>query len=248
MNYTNLFIKNFFGVHCGKINKFLFTRQQMNQKESFLKHFLDATLQGLFWILPITAIIMLVLWLYKIVASIASKIFAIIGFSPEKYEYLWVFLVLSICILLMFLLGLLMESKITKLFDVIFSKIPGYSTIKDLVNIFNSSKKGDKKVLVVLIKGFGSVGFNVGLMYSQVQSVVKDHYTVTLSQTPIPNGGYMFEVHKENIFVINEATFDNNLQYLLSMGVKSLADITKIEPKDIKDFMTLDEWLSRKII
>lgn len=61
--------------------------------------------------------------------------------------------------------------------------------------------------------------------------------------TPIPNGGYMFEVHKDKIFVIEEATFDTNLQYLLSMGVKSLAEILKIEPKKLDEFRTLESFL-----
>lgn len=127
----------------------------------------------------------------------------------------------------------------------ILSRIPGYSTIKDIISIFNSSKDEENKVLVVAIKGFASQGYNIGLMYSQTESIIKDHYTVTLSQTPIPNGGYMFEVHKDNIFVIEEATFDHNLQYLLSMGVKSIKDIVGVEPKATEEFTTLESYLSK---
>ncbi|MCW8822097.1 MAG: hypothetical protein OQK45_07695 [Sulfurovum sp.] len=50
-------------------------------------------------------------------------------------------------------------------------------------------------------------------MYSQKESIIKGHYTVTLSMSPITNVGYMFEVHKDNIFVIESATFDDKLQY-----------------------------------
>jgi uncharacterized membrane protein len=64
--------------------------------------------------------------------------------------------------------------------------------------------------------------------------------------TPIPNGGYMFETHKDNIWVIEEATFDSNLQYLLSMGVKSLPEILKVEPKCIEEYKTLGEHLECK--
>ena len=98
-------------------------------------------------------------------------------------------------------------------------------------------------MLVVAIKGFAAEGYNIGLMYSQKESIIKEHYTVTLSQTPIPNGGYLFEVHKDNIYVIEKATFDDNLQYLLSMGVKSLADILKTKPRSIDELTSLDRWL-----
>ena len=80
-------------------------------------------------------------------------------------------------------------------------------------------------------------------MYSTKESIIKDHYTVVLSLTPIPNGGYMFEVHRDKIRVIEEASFDSNLEYLLSMGVKSFADILSVEPKSIEEFKTLSQFL-----
>jgi uncharacterized membrane protein len=82
-------------------------------------------------------------------------------------------------------------------------------------------------------------------MYSQKESIIKDHYTVTLSMSPIPNGGFMFEVDKKNIFVIENASFDNNLQYLLSMGVKSMREILNKEPISIEDLPLLEDWLSK---
>ena len=53
----------------------------------------------------------------------------------------------------------------------------------------------------------------------------------------------MFEVHKDNIYVIEGATFDDNLQYLLSMGVKSFADIIKSKPKKTEALTPLSQWL-----
>jgi uncharacterized membrane protein len=136
-----------------------------------------------------------------------------------------------------------MKTKLAGFFESLLEKIPGYQTIKDIINIFNSSKEGEHKVLVVAIRGFANEGYNIGLMYSQKESIIKDHYTVTLSMSPIPNGGYMFEVHKDNIFVIENATFDDNLQYLLSMGVKSFADILKTGPKTLNELPLLSDWL-----
>ena len=143
-------------------------------------------------------------------------------------------------------MGHLVKTRLVKFFESLLEKIPGYSTVKDLINLFNSSKEGANKVLVVAIRGFANEGYNIGLMYSQKESIIKDHYTVTLSMSPIPNGGYMFEVHKDNIFVIENATFDDNLQYLLSMGVKSFTEIIKSEPKNLDDFIPLLEWLDAR--
>ena len=215
-------------------------------KNNPIKHFSKVMLQGLFWILPIAAIIIIILWLYTKIEQLVGWVFRLTGFAPENYVFLWGVLVVLLFFFLLYIVGHLVKTRLANLFEHIFTKIPGYNTIKELVDIFNSSKEGKNRVLVVLIKGFGSAGYNIGLMYSQKESLIKDHYTVTLSMSPIPNGGFMFEIHKDNIFVIENATFDNNLQYLLSMGVKSFTEILRIEPKNIEELPTLEKWLEAK--
>jgi hypothetical protein len=76
-------------------------------------------------------------------------------------------------------------------------------------------------------------------MYSTKESIVKNHYTVTLSMSPIPNGGFMFEVHQDDILVIEGAKFNDNLNYLLSMGTKSMTEILNQDSNDVKG---LDEF------
>lgn len=208
-----------------------------------IKHFLNTMIQGLFWLLPIVAIIIILSWLYMKIELLVGGMFKLIGFTPEHNVFLWETLAIFIFLFILYILGHLVRSRLADLVEHLFSKIPGYSTIKDLVDIFNSSKKGKNQVLVVAIKGFATEGYNIGLMYSQKESIIKDHYTVTLSMSPIPNGGYMFEVHKDRIYVIENATFDNNLQYLLSMGVKSFTEILKIEPKNVDELLLLSEWV-----
>lgn len=211
-----------------------------------LKHFFEVTLQGVFWLLPIVAIIVVVLWIFDKINILVDGVFSIIGFAPQNNEILWSISAVAIFILLLYFIGHFMETRLGAFFESIVAKVPGYSTIKDIVGIFNSSKKGETQVLVVAIRGFANEGYNIGLMYSQKESIIKDHYTVTLSQTPIPNGGYMFEVHKKNIYIIEQAVFDDNLQYLLSMGVKSMADILETKPKSLDELTLLEDWLDSK--
>jgi uncharacterized membrane protein len=199
--------------------------------------------QGLFWLLPIVATIIIISWLYTKIEHLVGEIFRFIGFIPEKNFFLWELLAIVVFLVTLYILGHLARTRLASLFEYLFSKIPGYTTIRELIGIFNSSKKGKNQVLVVAIKGFTAEGYNIGLMYSQKESIIKDHYTITLSMSPIPNGGFMFEVHKDNIYVIENATFDNNLQYLLSMGVKSFADILRTKPKNVDELLALSEWL-----
>lgn len=210
-----------------------------------LKQFMHTAIQGLFGLLPAVIIVVLILWLYNKIDSLVGFVFKTVGFTPENNEFLWLMVVMVIFLLIMYFIGHFMKTRLAGFFESLLEKIPGYSTIKDIIGIFNSSKEGEQKVLVVAIKGFATEGYNIGLMYSQKESIIKDHYTVTLSMSPIPNGGYMFEVHKDRIFVMEYATFDDNLQYLLSMGVKSFADIIKSKPKAVNELLSLSEWFER---
>ncbi|WP_295419848.1 DUF502 domain-containing protein [Sulfurovum sp.] len=215
------------------------------KQNSPLKHFTQTALQGLFGLLPVVIIVVLILWVYGKIDTLVNWIFGFVGFAPQNHEFLWLLLVIGIFLLLLYFIGTLMKTKLVKYFEGLLKKIPGYSTIKDIIGIFNSSKEGENRVLVVAIRGFANEGYNIGLMYSQKESIIKDHYTITLSMSPIPNGGYMFEVHKDNIYVIDTATFDDNLQYLLSMGVKSFAEIVEMEPRPLEEFVPLTKWLTK---
>ena len=215
-------------------------------KNLVLNHFKTRTLQGLFWLLPIVATVMIIIWLYDKIDALVSKFFNLIGFAPQNHELLWSIAVLFIFAFIVYIIGYLVQTRLGSYFESIFHKVPGYTTLRDIIQIFNSSKEGENKVLVVAIKGFAYDGYNIGLMYSQKESIIKDHYTITLSMTPIPNGGYMFEVHKDRIYVFEEATFDDNLQYLLSMGVKSMTEILNQEPKKIEDMTPLSKWLEKR--
>ena len=210
-----------------------------------LQHFTKIVLQGLFWLLPIVAILIILSWVYGKITMMVDWVFRFTGFEPNSHVFLWGLLVIFIFIVILYLLGWLVKTRFTNMFEYFFCKIPGYNTIKGLIGIFNSSKEGKNQVLVVAIKGFANEGYNIGLMYSQKESIIKDHYTVTLSMSPIPNGGFMFEVHKSNISIIENASFDNNLQYLLSMGVRSFAEVIKRNPIAYEDLLTLEEWLEK---
>ncbi len=212
-------------------------------KHPLLKHFTQTALQGLFGLLPLVIVTVVVLWLYGKVAKLVDWVLALVGFEPQSHLFLWFLLVLVVFFVILYMIGHFMRTRLADYAEKLLGKIPGYKTVKDLVGIFNSSKKGENQVLVVAIRGFAAEGYNIGLMYSQKESIIQDHYTVTLSMSPIPNGGYMFEVHRDNIYIIEKATFDDNLQYLLSMGVKSLAEIVPSAPKPPEALIPLSRWL-----
>ncbi len=205
-----------------------------------VKKILNLAVQGLFWIFPIAIIAFIINWLFNKINDLANRLFSTVGFDIVEYEYLRTIIVILTLFIILVIIGFIARTRLAIIIENIIKKIPSYSTIKDLINIFNSAKV-DKKVLVVAIHGFTNIGYNIGLMYSTKESIIKDHYTVTLSMSPIPNGGFMFEIHKDNILVIEQATFNDNLQYLLSMGVKSMNEILNVTNK--AQLINFNKWL-----
>jgi uncharacterized membrane protein len=191
-------------------------------------------------------IVLILNWFYLKVDFLTGEMFKLFGFIPEHNLFMWNFIGLVLMISIIFIVGVIVETKIVSFFTNLLHKIPGYKTIKDLVNIFDTSKSGEQQVLVVMIKGFSTNGYNVGLMYSLKESIIKEHYSVVLSQTPLPNGGYIFEEHKKDILVVKEATFNDNLQYLLSIGTKSLPEIIGTDSVNLEKLPTFEEYLKIK--
>lgn len=204
------------------------------------KKIFNTALQGFFWILPILLIIFIANWLFEKISILTHILFDGLGVNTHEYFLLWVVIGIVITLLALLIIGSIATTRVASMLDLLIKKVPFYSTIKDIVDIFNSSKKGKKEVLVVAIKGFTQSGYNIGLMYSTKESIIKNHYTVTLSMSPIPNGGFMFEVHQDDILVIEGAKFNDNLNYLLSMGTKSMTEILSQDSSD--NLISFTEW------
>jgi uncharacterized membrane protein len=208
-------------------------------KKIFKKLF-NSAMQGLFWLLPITAVVFIALWLFENTSLLTNYLFNVLGFDPKKYEVLWTVAGVILVIVILSIIGAIASTRLATAFEKSIRKVPLYSTIKDIIGIFNSSKKDSDNALVVAIKGFTQTGYNIGIMYSTKESIIKDHYTITLFLSPLPSSGFMFEIHKDDIFVIEGAKFNDNLQYIISMGTRSMTEVLKQDP--IKDLVSFSEW------
>jgi len=206
-----------------------------------ISNFLTTSIQGFFWLIPIVAIVAIVIIAVDKLSMINTAIAEFLGMSTDKYSLFFV-LCGSICVLILcYIAGKLLNTFLGEWFNKIVHKIPYYKNIADFFELFNSAKSGEQDVLVVAVKGFGNNSYNIGLMYNTNESLIKGHYSVVLSHMPL-QGGFIFEVPGEEIYVIKEAKFNHNLEYLLTSASRSMADILKIEPKEIASFVTLVEY------
>ena len=99
--------------------------------------------KGLLWLLPMAAIIMVLLWFYKKLDILVEKALSLVGLNPQHNEALWFISVIIIFLFLLYIIGHLAETRLAGFFENIFTKIPGYGTLKDIIGIFNSSKEGE---------------------------------------------------------------------------------------------------------
>ena len=206
--------------------------------------FITTAIQGLFWLIPIIAIVVLSAILFDKIVVINKSIVEFIGLSSTEYVPVILLVGLISFILLSYTVGYVLNTFIGDWLNKLIHKIPFYKNLTDFINLFNSAKSGKKDVLVVAIKGFGQNSYNIGLMYNTNESIIKGRYSVVVSHMPM-QGGFIFEVLGDEIYVIKEATFNNNFEYLLTSASSSIADIMKVKPVDIDELPTLLEYLKK---
>jgi len=54
-----------------------------------LQHFTKIILQGLFWLLPIVAILIILSWVYGKITMMVDWVFRFTGFEPNSHVFLW---------------------------------------------------------------------------------------------------------------------------------------------------------------
>ncbi len=107
-----------------------------------LKHFTQTALQGLFGLLPVVIIVVLILWLYGKIDLLVNWAFRLVGFAPQKHEFLWFLLVIIVFIFLLYIIGHLMKTRLAGFLESLLEKIPGYSTIKDIIRYLQLIQRG----------------------------------------------------------------------------------------------------------
>ena len=203
--------------------------------------FFTTSLQGFFWLIPIVAIGIILVVVFEKLSAINATIANFLGIQASSNSILFVLCGLVCIVIVCYIAGHILNTFLGEWFNKIIHKIPYYKNIADFFELFNSAKSGDQDVLVVAIKGFGVNSYNIGLMYNTNESLIKGHYSVVLSHMPL-QGGFIFEVPGDEIYVIKEAKFNHNLEYLLTSASRSMADILKVEPVEIGSLITLENY------
>ncbi len=199
------------------------------------KIFLTTVMGGILVILPVVILV----WAFEIVLR-----FIIANISPVtsvvdhfiKVRFLPEIIAMIIIILICFLLGLLVRTKIGNWMHVnieerLLKKIPGYNMVKGAIHQLISTEKKTKPFSqVVLFKPFNNDVMCTGVITDDED---EDYVTVFCATAPNPTSGFIYHVPRKDVFPI-DVNMEDTMRTIFSGGSGSSHLIEKYKKKHIK--------------
>ncbi|MBN1275783.1 DUF502 domain-containing protein [Candidatus Woesearchaeota archaeon] len=188
-------------------------RKAVAERFTFKSHLLT----GIVVLLPISLLLLVLVWLYSILDNIISPYVTFYD-APGIVE---VAAVLALLVLVLFLVGVSARTKpgrwtILNLERHVFSYLPGYRTIKQILEPFigKSFTKSFKSVALVDLWDNGM------LMTAFVTDRAKGYITVFVPTGPNPTSGNIYHVPDKRVRFI-DAKVDTVLTSVISVGAGS---------------------------
>lgn len=216
------------------------------------KHFWKIVIGGVLASLPIAATFYVVFWMYDQTSMLTEYLFSFIlgifGFELGPITIITTILGAVFLVLLFYVMGHFIETRVGNFIDKVLNKIPIYNFIKGIVDLFND-KNAQKKALVVYSKSYITGGYMPGVINSVKKGTISGHYTVVHNMTPIPSGGFPTELPANEIFVIKGAGYDDYIKYLAGMGTQTFHEMLKFEPCELgsENLPTLETWIENNL-
>ncbi len=186
------------------------------------KSFIKTTLLGGFLIvLPVVILIMVLNWLFEFLTDKVRPITRLLVETARFDEYAASILAIIIILLLFFLVGLLVKTRvgrfaINSVEEKFLKRIPLYKIIKEtVIQLFASDKSLFKSVALV------SLFCNDTLVTAFVTDEHPDgSYTVFVPSGPAPTAGFVYHLKGEYVHKIDYPV-EHALRTIISLGVGS---------------------------
>ncbi|MCX7797202.1 MAG: DUF502 domain-containing protein [Melioribacter sp.] len=195
-----------------------------------IKSFIRTTfLGGFVVVLPVIVSIFVLVWLFEFLTDKIRPITILLIQTTKLNELIASVLAIIIILLVFFLVGLIIQTRIGKFFihlieERLFKKIPLYKIIKDtIVQLFGSEKLIFK--YAALVKLFSNDTLILGFVTDESSN---GYVTVFIPSVPAPTGGYIYNVKKENIIKL-EYPVDQVMKVVLSLGAGSNEFLSQIK-------------------
>jgi uncharacterized membrane protein len=202
----------------------------MNKIKSFLK---TTFFGGFLVVLPIFVLIFVLNWFYEFLIENISPITKVLIQTTRVNEVVAAAIAVTIILLLFFLVGLLVQTRLGKFFFEMFEervlkRIPIYRIIKEtVIQLFGGEKMIFKGV--ALVRPFQ----NETLITAFITDESPNGYiTVFIPSAPAPTGGYIYHIKKEYVTRINYPV-EQAMRTVLSLGAGSKDFVAKLKELEI---------------
>lgn len=202
----------------------------MNKIKSFLK---TTFFGGFLVVLPIFVLIFVLNWFYEFLIENISPITKVLIQTTRVNEVVAAVIAVTIILLLFFLVGLLVQTRLGKFFFEMFEervlkRIPIYRIIKEtVIQLFGGEKMIFKGV--ALVRPFQ----NETLITAFITDESPNGYiTVFIPSAPAPTGGYIYHIKKEYVTRINYPV-EQAMRTVLSLGAGSKDFVAKLKELEI---------------
>jgi uncharacterized membrane protein len=193
-------------------------------------------LQGLIILAPITitiwAVVSLFNWIDRILPDLIHQFFPrFLGVdefgNPKHYLGLGFIVVILIVLLVGYISGTFVVSRLVELFDKILEKTPGikiiYSTVKDFLEAFAGNKRKFNRAVLVNVDApdVWRVGF---ITRQELDELGLREYVAVYVPQSYAFAGHLYMVRKEKIRPLTDISSTDAMKFVISGGVTEIDD------------------------
>lgn len=216
------------------------------EKRSFVRSILRYFVSGTIVLLPLVVTVAIVLWLSNFFinwfgpTTAFGKILSHVGIKFVHDGFLaWLFgwgIVLVVLFIIGFLTDVVVRQTVVQWFDAVVKKIPLigmiYGTTRKITDLVNKGGNEDVKNMSPVYCRFGSANGGVmilALLPSNKEYTIEEniYYVVIIPTAPVPFGGGMFFIPKNDVFPA-PMSIDEFMGFYVTMGVNDNQDQPKI--------------------
>ncbi len=197
-------------------------KNNISHRNRFISFIQTTLIGGLAAILPLGLIVILFRWVIKLIERYLEPLVTLFETNTRISTIIVYIIAVAAIIALFFFIGLFIRTRFGKLlfthFEKIYlSKLPGYSTAREIVQqFFGGNKKFFSEVVLVDIFGTGVLMTGFITDYQEWNEYV----TVFVPTGPNPTSGNIYHLPKEQIRK-SEASVDYGLKTIISCGAGS---------------------------
>lgn len=204
----------------------------MNKIKSFLK---TTFFGGFLVVLPIFVLIFVLNWFYEFLIENISPITKVLIQTTRVNEVVAAVIAVTVILLLFFLVGLLVQTRLGKFFFEMFeervlNRVPIYRIIKEtVIQLFGGEKMIFKGV--ALVRPFQNETLITAFITDESPN---GFVTVFIPSAPAPTGGYIYHIKKEYVIKINYPV-EQAMRTVLSLGAGSKDFVARLKELEISE-------------